>query len=319
MLQIIRIERPTLEQFKKAALVCEERWEDTKPLNRKERFEVFQRLDVELVLAQDEKEIQAVCFLLPDKFWGEKEEQKFVWLFQVASRLTAKSTGVLMLLRAMQLYPAMMGIGITEQAERLYQTLGWKKYNKVWRCVHPINLNSFIELYKDRIKDAKAVIVLKALGTLYNISMMALEKFISYTLPMKGTSKINKIQEQRILLPNYEYKVELVSSYLNVFRIGKRILEAVEITGKGRIVRDDAKGFERLKAHIMLWHELRKNKVIYNEFIATSERARKEAFYCGYFPLRMPIYFYDKFNKLNYFFDNLHKVNFTFASCDKIL
>ena len=322
MLEILRVTEPTIAQYSEASLVAAEQWPDTKVLIRKERFQAFQQLGVELVLAQENEELLGVAFLLPDKYQSTTQEHNFVWLFRVFSRPQAKNLGALMLLKIMNWYPVIMGIGITPVAAKLYQTLRWKQYDQVWRCVHPIKLKKMVEQYTDRLGGFWKVKFFKTIGWGYELVSSLAESLINsrYAAEQKTPRFLKELET----LPNdshLERKLKIVSSYLTLYRItkGDKALEAFAIMGIGRIVRDDFQGLKRFLAHVKLWQDLRKNDASFSEYIATSERDKSQAYYCGYIPLRMPIYYWDKHKILDDYFINFATSNFNFASCDKLL
>lgn len=323
MFQIFRIEKPSVEEFLEAFRVCEERWDYLKSLRKMERFQAFQKLGVELVIARDEYTIQAVCFVLPDVIRTEGRDLECVWLFQLASRREARNVGGLMLYRIMSWYPVILTIGVTEEARRIYEVLKWNHYDRVWRCVHPISVTGLLHQYKSRLQNGWKRGAMKMAGFVYDPAMNLMELIlgcgvrVEKWLPLYSDEALvgdrSSARRGEIL--------GLVSGYLDVHRVllNGKALDVVETAGVGRVVRDQLHGFDRLRAHARMWRVLRGRDVRFTELPATSKEAASLAVVCGYFPLRMPIYFWDRSQRIQLWLMGLEKAEFGFASCDKIL
>ena len=322
MFQIVRVQDPSLDEFRAASRVCEEHYEYLKPLNRGDRFEVFRRLGVELVLARDGVETQGVCFVLPDRFPGPDGEREFVWLFQLFSRPEAKSSGALMLYRIMNWYPAIMCIGVTGEGGKIYESLGWSRYDRVWRCVHPIDLSRMVDQYRNRLEGGWRSSACRAVGRVYGPGMRVLESFLSSRIEGGGVEPDpSRIAEVRRPLPTDPgSRLGVVSNYLKTYQVGSAggALMGVEIGGVGRVVQDESRGPARLRVHAKMWQALRRDGVVAAECLATSRGARRRALLTGYLPVRMPIYYWDKQNRFSSFFRTLEASGFGFGSCDKV-
>lgn len=317
-MKIERIIKPDLQQYKEAMqfsgdflghIITPIVWE---------RYEVLQQLGVELILASEKDRIFGVCFVLPDEFTGPQGVRGFVWLFGMIATPEAKNIGALMLFKIMNWYPAIMCIGVTEIAAKLYQALRWKKYDRIWRCVHPIKLRTMVNLFHQRIAGSGWMPLIKVVAWVYDLLVSPLLSLISYRFQVE---KVASARSELVHGTKEQRKVNLVATYSNVIRMTdkKNIIEVVESDKAGRIVRDDFSGWKRLLIHLQLWKAIKKQDVIYTEYIVTSERDSKQAICLGYLPLKMPIYYWDKTNLLCPFFSNLEGSTFNFASCDKIL
>jgi hypothetical protein len=320
--QIIRVTAPAPEQYEEASRLAAEQWPATHSLHRPERFAAFRRLGVELVLAREGEHPQGVAFLLPDRYRSRGGEHRFVWLFRVYARPEAKNLGALMLMRLMQWYPAILGIGITPAAAKLYETLRWRQYPDVWRCVHPISLQAMTARYADRLAGSWQAPALRFLGRGYDRGAALVEACLKPGLAVEhlppappGGSALPADLSPR------ERKLALAATYLPRLRLTRkgRVLEAYVIMGAGRIVRDDFRGPARLWAHVKLWQELRRLQASFSEYLATSAGEARRALGCGYIPLRMPIYYWDKDQTLGGLFAALEQSDFSFADCDKLL
>lgn len=60
-MELLRIVKPSLEEFVAAAEVCEIRWSYLRPLHTRERFEPFQKMGVELIAARDSRASASCC------------------------------------------------------------------------------------------------------------------------------------------------------------------------------------------------------------------------------------------------------------------
>ena len=321
-LRIVRIVHPEIGHYEEAARVAAEQWTVAKEIDRQERFLGFQQMGVELVLGYESEELKGVAFFLPDKYETADRKEHFVWLFRIYARPEAKNLGALMLIRIMNWYPAILGIGVTPEAAKLYQTLRWQKYEHIWRCVHPISLTGMVARYNDRLGGTWKKIFLKFVSRGYD--------FLSYLAalainPGLSFDKFDPLPVGHLEIKpgnlSIENKLKIISTYLTSYKItsNNRVLETYGITGKGYIVRDDFQGLEKFLAHFKLWRELKKYHITFCEFLATSEKAKRQMLINGYIPIRMPIYYWDKKNKIDGYFINLPKSKFNYGSCDKLL
>jgi hypothetical protein len=314
MIKINRITKPSFKQYQDAVRFTAEQWKEINPSDCRERYEALLRLRFELILAQEEDKIQGTCFVLPDKFSGPSAEHRFVWLFGMIVCPAAKNLGALMLFKIMSWYPAILCIGVTEEAAKLYQALRWKKYGEVWRCVHPIRLTDMLEHYKNRLPDSLKINLLKAGGLVYELLMFIIELLLR---PACWVKKVRFSTHEQII----NNKLNIISRYRKIyFIIGEdKAVAAVDVDGIGRIVRDDFVGGKRFLAHLKLWRNLINHGIIYCEYIATSKKDMRQALIYGYLPINMPIYYKDKNNILTTYFNNIQNKKFTFLSTDKLL
>ena len=320
MLQIQRLKRPSFEQVQDATKVCEQQWAYLGPMNCRMRFETLQKLGVELVLAQDGEDIQGVCFVLPDAYTDKDQSQDFVWLFQLYVIPESRNLGALMLMRMMSWYPAIMCTGVTEEAGEIYSALRWEHYDDIWRCIHPVDLNRMAEAFEGRITSGWQRATLFLFGVIYTPVLRFFEVLVGrdVTVEILG-GEVDRHEEDRSV-DSIEAKLGCVANYLEVIRIrrGHHVLTAVVLGGMGRIVEDRSTGWNRVKVLCRLWLELRKKGAMLSESIASSEKQRRAAIWFGSFPLRMPIYYWDKENRLGSFFSQIEGMNFTYSDCDKI-
>ena len=319
MPQILKIDKLEFDQFIEAVRFSDEQLGYLgydMIINPPQRFKVFKKLGVELVLAMEQNEILGICFVLPDQ--TPIKHHPFVWLFGMVTKPEGKNIGALMLFKMMHLFPAIMCIGVTEIAGKLYRALRWKEYHEVWRCVHPIDLAKMFDKYKDRIKNNNHIKILESLGPFYNLGVNFGQLLVSIaTLLRKSRNSINS----PIPSSEYNHEIALVSSYRKLYNVtmGRRVLEAIEMDGIARVVRDEFSGWEKLLAHMQVWKKLKCHGGVGMEYIATSLAEKRQALLYGYAPIRMPIHYWDKYGKLSDFFEVFPGSNFTFASCDKIL
>ena len=286
-----------------------------------ERLDAWKIYKVELIIAQESDNIQGVCFVLPGNFCNPEEELTYVWLFGMVTSPQARNLGALMLFKIMAWYPAIMCMGVTEEAAKLYQALRWKKYDRIWRCVHPICLKDMLEHYKERLKGSPKNTFLKFFGWIY-------ERFFSLIETLfNSVSQIMNYTVSLGILPNLiqpdsdDKKLAEISKYRKIYTVisKNKNLISIEVSKIGRIIRDDFRGINRYIAHFKLWHELRARKNIYCEYIITNEKGKRQAYFYGYIPFQMPIYYFDKSNYLINFFKNIENNNFSYLSCDKLI
>lgn len=310
MYDIIKIEKPEIVDFANAFKVCLERWPHLESLNRPKRFEAFQSFGVELVLALKGNSVEGVCFVLPDTVSASGKNLSFVWLFDFAVSERAKGLGAPMMLKMMSWYPLAMAIGAARDTEKIYHLMGWKKMASVWRCVHPIRLQSMLELYADRLTPF-AQQGLKSFSKLYEWFMPRVENVLS-----NGYAFHEGIRND-----SGSARLKAVSSYLNTFHLEdhSKLLQVVERASVGRIVHDPFCGWKRLRIHAKLWKESRNRGMDYTEFLSTSPRQKKRAMWIGYVPLSMPLYIWDSTGQLSEDCSELDLSHFNFASSDKIL
>ena len=124
-----------------------------------------------------------------------------------------------MLLKLLGWYPAIMGIGITAAAAKIYEALRWKKYDHIWRCVHPIKVNKLLVRYQARINSRWKTTVIMAVGWVYEF-MFLIEIVIS---PLYRVGKIGHasmdLSEVNLTGSLTEDRIKLASYYLNTYRV----------------------------------------------------------------------------------------------------
>src|SRR5450756_106761 len=170
-MDIQRLSRPSLEQFAQAAEICHLRWSYLAGL---------QKLGVELVVAEENGRMEGVCFVLPASGELDGERIDWVYLFQLATRPEAGNIGGMLMWRIMSLYPAILSMGVTDVAERMYQVLRWKRYDNVWRGVHPLRLSRMLEDYGGRIASPWRLRALRALACAYDLLAPPLEALLGW-------------------------------------------------------------------------------------------------------------------------------------------
>ena len=121
MLTIERVENPAREHFRKAHQLTVTWWPHFATLDRDERFVLFDKLGVELVLAWQEDDLVGACLILPDTIGG----QPVVWLSNFCSHPKARNAGALMLMRMMKWYETILCTGVTAEAAEVYLALRW--------------------------------------------------------------------------------------------------------------------------------------------------------------------------------------------------
>jgi hypothetical protein len=321
MVTIRKINDPSYEQLRKAIEFSAEHWEEINPIFSQEKFLAWKKLRVQLVLAQEKEEIQGSCFILPYDFSGAEKEAEYVWLFNMVVSASAKNLGALLLLKIMNWYPAVMCIGVTEQAAKIYEALRWKKYVNIWRCVHPICFTEMVEHYEGRLGNSLKRQTLKIAGILYNNIMYYLESLLAL-IGQRHEIKQGKAEDHYNAIKNLKEneKLKIISSYcdLSIIKNKDNVL-ITSINGIGRIIKDNHKGFNRILAHARLWHELRYKHSLFCEYIVTSKKEKMRAYGLGYIPVEMPIFYHDKKRILTSFFQKINESDFSFLSCDKLL
>ena len=308
-MNVQRLRQPDLDDYHRASRLGEPYWSYLQPLNTDRRFSAFQEMGVELVVACEDDVLQAACFVLPDTFTRPWKNYEFAWLFHLASRREANNAGALLLLAMREWYPAMMSVGVTQEAARIYAALGWKTYDDVWRCMHPIDIGAVRENEGSRLGGAARTALVVA-GAIYG----AVARLAETGIAAGGKPSSNSAQSQ-------SERTRLVQSYLPVHTIaqGAGTLQAVDIGGIARIVHDDTSGLGRHRAHARLCQSLRRTGTRLVESVALSTTDRRSAVLRGYWPVRMPIYAWQQSNELHEIFKAFETSGFGFADCDKIL
>ena len=269
MANIERIVEPTLEDFQQASEVCYTRFEYQRRLDSLARFAAFQKMGVELVVLRDaNRAMQCVGFLLPAELEASSEKLTWHYMFQVASRPGVAGAGGLLVRQIMQWYPAIFGMGITPDAEKLYKLFRWQPFEGFWRAVHPINLGRSLNDYGNRIEKPWLRTVLQLCSGFYDALSVPLELLLSLgrsAQPWAGESG----------------KAAVLGTYVGLFQIGP--LAAADIGGVGRLFTQPGVG--SLSQHAALWRVLRRRGAKFCEVLIANERLRRSAILRGYVPL----------------------------------
>ncbi len=238
---------------------------------------------------------------------GDRREP-CVWPFQVAMREGRENLAPFLLLHLAKTYPVALAIGITPRMEKLYQALKWKCYPDLWRAVHPIELGRMAEDYRDRLKPWQRT-ALGASGVFYNAVWRVLEMLLA-SAPVPGPPQPEPGPLAR--------KLELILPYAAGVQADRGRLQAVELYGVGRIVRDAAVP-DGLRHHARLWRELRRRRAKFCEFLVASPEDRRRARWLGYVCLPLPLYYSDPGQRLGQWFGEYVRSGFTFLNTDKVL
>ena len=288
-----RIAAPTLEQFAEAAEVNYERTPYQRRLDSPGRFAGFQKLGVELATLRRGGRMEAVSYLLPASAQGAS----WVFMFQLAARMGTAGAGALLVRRIMQWYPAILGIGITPDAERMYKAFKWTYFGDVWRAVHPLNLDRMLDDYGDRMDNQARRKLLRSGAWLYNAGANAIERALSLGVPCEPTAA--------------------VSAHLPAYRAGNVV--AIDVGGVGRIGNRPVDGLGSLRSHAAIWREMRRNGVKFCEMLAHSPECRSRAIRLGYYPIRLPVWYWDKNNTMGPALDLLRNGEMSFLDTDKVV
>jgi len=312
-----RLERPDLDDYRRASQVGAPYWAYLEALNTDLRFRTFLDLGVELVVAEENDEYRAACFVLPDLLDHGGRPEKIVWLFQLAATRDARNAGALLLLAMREWYPTMMSVGVTDEAARVYRAMGWKSNEDVWRCVRPIDIGA-VRNEEGRRLGRWARRGLGVGGVVYTIGTRLAESSVGF-----GATRVAPSQpETKTTLPVGTHdRVRSVAHYLPVHSIqqGHDLLQAVDVGGIARIVSDNTTGIGRHRAHARLWKSLRGQGVRLIEQVALSPAACRTSLFSGYFPIRMPVYVWSRTGDPSPIFQDFARSGFGFADCDKIL
>jgi hypothetical protein len=298
-----RIESPTIDQFAQAAEVCYTRWDYMRELDSPARFEAFQKLNVELcVLVDGGGAMQSVGYLVPSRLQIGGETLCWHYMFQVASRPETAGAGALLIRQAMKWYPAIFGMGITPDAERLYKAFRWQQYEGFWRGVHPLNLSRLLKDYGDRIPQLWLRRLLRASAGIG--SFVGSQAEVMLSLGSRSTSWAP---------PNG--KGAIIGRYLDLFTTGD--VQAADVGGAGRVLSLPAAG--SLRQHAAIWRALRRQNARFCEMLLFSEAARKRAWHLGYVPVPLQVWCWDPGGILGRAIPVLREKGFSFFDTDKVL
>lgn len=308
-MDIQRLSRPSLEQFAQAAEICHLRWSYLAELDTPARLAGLQKLGVELVVAEENGRMEGVCFVLPASGELDGELTSWVYLFQLATRPEAGNIGGMLMWRIMSLYPAILSMGVTDVAERMYQVLRWKRYDNVWRGVHPLRLSRMLEDYGGRIASPWRLRALRALACAYDLLAPPLEALLCWGVPCRAWKPAGE--------HGASSKKHVVAGYLEWFCTQQ--VEAVDAGGAGRIAGNPGLGLAALRQHAALWRALRRRGAKFCEMLLVSPAAKRRAWRLGYVPLAMPAWYWDKTGALEKWLAGLPQREFSFLDTDKIV
>lgn len=301
MANIERIVQPTLEDLQQASEVCYTRFEYQRGLDCPARFAAFQKMGVELVVLRDAGQaMQCVGFLLPAELEVRGEKLTWHYMFQVASRPGVAGAGGLLIRQIMQWYPAIFGMGITPDAEKLYRLFRWQPFEGFWRAVHPIDLRNSLNDYGNRIEEHWLLKVLQFCSGLYSALSVPAELVLSLgrsAQPWAGESG----------------KAALLGTYVSLFKIGP--LAAGDIGGVGRLFVQPDVG--SLSQHAALWRALRRRGAKFCEMLISNRQLRLGAILRGYLPLPLQVWCWDKHGVLARAIPVLKQQGMTFLDTDK--
>jgi len=286
--EIVRIQAPGPQDFRAAADICELRWPYLKPLHTPARFALFARLGVELVVAREGHRLVGACFILPCRCRAGADVIQWVSPFQLASHPDSKNAGALIMLRIMAAYPAVISLGVTDDATRLYRVLRWKCYEEIWRGFHPINLRRMAEDYGARLTSPWARAGFQAIGGAYNVaSRLVFEPLLAFGL--------NCSQPPRLTAdPLLADKAELIAGAFGVVAPGPSGPPVTNVGGIGRVLRSNAEGWGDLRQHAAMWRQLRRADAKLCEVLIGTPEAKRRAMALGYIPIRMPAWYVEK-------------------------
>ncbi len=298
-----RIESPSLEQFAEAAEVCYTRWPYMRELDSPARFRAFQELRVELVaLVNAQGAMQCVGFLVPSQIEMEGDTLSWHYMFQVASRPEAAGAGALLIRQVMKWYPAIFGMGITPDAERLYKAFRWQPFEGFWRGVHPLNFSRLLADFGERINNQRLVSLLRTSSGLISAAGSLADSIFSagaHATPWKPA----------------DGKGATVSPYLNLLECGA--VRAADVGGTGRILSLPAEG--SLRQHAAIWRALRKRDARLCEILLYSESDRSRARRLGYIPIPLQVWCWDQQGILARAIPALRQKGFSFFDTDKVI
>jgi len=308
--EIVRLARPSLAEFQTAGEICELRWPFLRALHTRERFEALQRLGVELVVARDGGRMDGVCFALPCRYELGGETVEWASLFHLATRPETKNIGALMMMRLMSLYPAVVSIGVTDEATRLYVALRWKRYDGLWRGVHPVDMKLMAAAYVDRLHQPWQRFAFRALSGVYNVAGSLAEAALSWGVPCRQWEP-SSTPDSRLAA-----KGALMATYLGMFSSGKRT-SFVDWAGVGRGLNSFPEGWGGLREHARIWREFRRRGVKLCEVLATTPEAKVRLLRLGYVPMAMPMWYVDKNGMAGKLIEALKRNEISYFHLDK--
>jgi hypothetical protein len=301
---IRRFVSPTLDEFAQAAEVCYTRWTYMRDLDSPARFRAFQELGVELCAMIDAKgSMQSVGYLIPSQMELTGETLRWYYMFHVAARPSSAGAGAMLVKQVMQWYAAIFGMGITPDAEKLYQAFQWQPYDTFWRGVHPVNLTRMLNDYGNHIPGAWQRRLLRASAGIYNLTAGILELALSIGAHCDPWR------------PVHQGKPRVLANYLALLTSGP--VRAADVGGVGRILTLPEEG--SLREHAAIWRALRRRNAKFCELLLPSQTARRRAIRLGYIPLRLPVWCWDKQGILARAIPALRQKGISFLDTDKVV
>lgn len=301
---IRRFQSPTLEELGRAAEVCYTRWPYMRDLDSPARFRAFQQLGVELCAMVDGGgAMQSVGYLLPSSIQLGGETLAWHYMFHVAARPSTAGAGAMLVKQVMKWYPAIFGVGITPDAERLYQAFRWQPHEGFWRGVYPVNLSRMLKDYGERIPQAWLRRLLRGSAGVYNLGARAREALWS------AGARCAPWQ------PEGEGKARVLATYLPLVACGP--VRAADVGGVGRILSLPEEGSAR--QHAAVWRALRRRNAKFCELLITSKATRKRAIRLGYIPVRLPVWCWDSQGVLERAIPALRERGISFLDTDKVV
>lgn len=309
MADIERISSPTVEEYAEAAEINLERTPYQRELDSPARFLGFQKLGVEIAVVRRQGRMASVAHLLPSSCESSGGEISWVYMFQLASRQDAAGAGAILVKRIMEWYPAILGIGITPDAERMYKAFQWKHFGDIWRAVHPLHLDRMMEDYANHGKHMTKPWQWKLLRTCagaYNAGTALIEKALSVGIDCERWK------------PSAEAsKAAVVADYLPMYRAGMVI--AADVGGIGRVGNQPGADAGSLRQHAAIWREMRRGGVKFCEMLAHSPEFRARAIRLGYYPARLPVWYWDRHHRMEPALELLRSGRISFWETDKVV
>jgi len=301
-----RLTAPTLEQFAEAAEVNYVRTPFQRALDSPARFRGFQKLGVEVALVRRDGRMEAVAYLLPASLETLEGRVDWVYMFQVAARLEAPGAGALLVRQVMQWYPAILGIGITPDAVRIYKAFKWTRYRNMWRLVHPLRLDRMIADYGSRLTKPWQRNTLSAAAGVYNFAGRWIEAALAAGVACEPWKP-----------PAGQTKAAAVAEYLPLYKAGN--LVAANVGGAGRIGNPPASGLGSLRHHAALWRQMRRDGLKFCEMLIPTPELMRRAKFLGYRPVSMPVWYWDKNRTMAPVLEQLGSGKISFLETDKVV
>ncbi len=306
MTETERLTAPTLEQLAEAAEVNYARTPFQRELDSPARFRGFQRLGVEVAVVRRERRMEAVAYLLPSSLETPQGRVEWVYMFQVAARLEAPGAGALLVRQVMKWYPAILGIGITPDAVRIYQAFKWTHYRDLWRLVHPLRLDRMMQDYGGRLAKPWLHGVLSAMSDVYNFAAVVIDAVLA------GGAECSAWKP-----PEGHTKAAAIAEYLPLYQAGD--LVAANVGGAGRIGSPPASGLGSLRQHASLWRQMRRDGLKFCEMLIPTPDLRQQARGLGYWPVSLPVWYWDKNGIMTPVLEQLGSGKISFLETDKVV